>query len=87
MRKLKAKAIVRLKFPSERNLHIVFEALKPETRKNTTMRSEASLKESGEFLVLEIGAKDSVALRAAVNAYLRWVDSTIKVLNVLENED
>ena len=51
------------------------------------MRSEASLKESGEFLVLEIGAKDSVALRAAVNAYLRWVDSTIKVLNVLEKED
>ncbi len=87
MRKLKAKTIVKLKFPSERNLHIVFEALKPETRKNTTMRSKASLKESGEFLVLKIGAKDSVALRAAVNAYLRWIDSTIRVVSVLERED
>jgi tRNA threonylcarbamoyladenosine modification (KEOPS) complex Pcc1 subunit len=87
VRNLKAKATVKLKFSSERNLHTVFEALKPETRKNTTMRSEASLKESGEFLVLTIGAKDSVALRAAVNAYLRWIDSTIKVVSVLERED
>jgi tRNA threonylcarbamoyladenosine modification (KEOPS) complex Pcc1 subunit len=86
VRNLKAKAIVKLKFLSERNLHIVFEALQPETRKNATMRSEANLMENGEFLVLEIGAKDSVALRAAVNAYLRWIDSTIKVLNMLERE-
>ncbi len=51
------------------------------------MRSEASLKESGEFLILGIEAKDSVALRATVNAYLRWIDSTIKVLNMLEKGD
>lgn len=68
-------------------MHIVFEALKPETRKNTTIRSETSLKESGEFLILDIEAKDSVALRAAVNAYLRWIDSTIKVLDMLKKKD
>lgn len=84
---LKARAVVKLKFPSERDLHAVFESLKPETRKNTAMRSEASLNESGELLVLRIKAKDSVALRAAVNAYLRWIDSTIKVLKILEKED
>ncbi len=87
MRNLKARAVVKLKFPSERNRHIVFEALEPETRKNIAMRSQASLNESGEFLVLKIGANDSVALRAALNAYLRWIDSTMKVLNMLEKED
>lgn len=82
---MKANALMRLKFPSERHLKIVFEALQPEVRKPLTMRSRAKLEKENMCLILKIEAKDTVALRAAVNAYLRWIDSMTNVLDVLEN--
>jgi KEOPS complex subunit Pcc1 len=57
----------------------------PEVKKPTTMRSKTSLEKSGKFLILSVEARDTVALRAALNSYLRWVNSTISVLQVLEN--
>lgn len=82
---MKANALMRLKFPSERHLKIVFEALQPEVRKPLTMRSRAKLEKENTFLILKIEAKDTVALRAAVNAYLRWINSMTNILEVLEN--
>jgi KEOPS complex subunit Pcc1 len=82
---LKAKAVVRLKFPSEKHVDIVCRALMPEVKKPTTTRSRARLKKEDTFLVLEVQAKDTVALRAALNAYLRWINSTSNVLETLKN--
>lgn len=82
---MKANALVRLKFPSERHLEIIFRALEPEVRKPLTMRSRAFLKKENKFLVLKIEAKDTVALRAMVNAYLRWINAMTDVLEVLQN--
>ncbi len=82
---MKAKAVVRLKFPSEKHLNIVCRALMPEVERPTTTRSRVSLKKEGTFLVLEAQAKDTVALRAALNAYLRWINSTANVLETLKN--
>ena len=81
-----ATAIVRLKFPSEKRLEIVFKALKPEVDKPATMRSRAKLEKDDNFLVLKVEARDTVALRAALNAYLRWINSTLNVLEVLEKQ-
>jgi tRNA threonylcarbamoyladenosine modification (KEOPS) complex Pcc1 subunit len=81
---MKARAVVRLKFSSEKRLEIVFEALEPEVDKPVTMRSRAKLEKDGTFLVLKVEARDAVALRAALNAYLRWINSMINVLEVLE---
>lgn len=81
---MKATANVRLRFASEKHLGIAFKALEPETKKAATTRSEVVLEKDGSFLVLKIKAKDTVALRAALNAYLRWIDSTISVLKVIE---
>jgi tRNA threonylcarbamoyladenosine modification (KEOPS) complex Pcc1 subunit len=83
---MKAKAVVRLKFPSEKQLEIVFKALEPEVKKPTTMRSRTTLKKDGGLLVLNVEARDTVALRAALNAYLRWINSIISVLEVLEKQ-
>jgi len=83
---MKAKAVVRLKFSSEGRLEIVLRALEPEVGKAPTMRSRASLCREGDFLVLSVEARDTVALRAAVNAYLRWIDSAVGVLEVLEEQ-
>ena len=80
---MKATAIVRQKFPSEKRLEIVFKALKPEVDKPATMRSRAKLEKDDNFLVLKVEARDTVALRAALNAYLRWINSMMNVLEVL----
>jgi tRNA threonylcarbamoyladenosine modification (KEOPS) complex Pcc1 subunit len=80
---MKATAIVRQKFPSEKRLEIVFKALKPEVDKPATMRSRAKLEKDNNFLVLNVEARDTVALRAALNAYLRWINSMVNVLEVL----
>jgi tRNA threonylcarbamoyladenosine modification (KEOPS) complex Pcc1 subunit len=37
-------------------------------------------------LVLRIEAKDTIALRATSNAYLRWISSIMNVLSALERE-
>jgi tRNA threonylcarbamoyladenosine modification (KEOPS) complex Pcc1 subunit len=81
---MKAEAVVRLKFPSKKRLNIVLKALEPEVKKPTTMRSRTTLKKDGALLVLNVEARDTVALRAALNAYLRWISSIINVLEVLE---
>jgi KEOPS complex subunit Pcc1 len=82
---MKARAVVRLKFPSEKHSGIIYEALMPEIKKPATVRSRADLKKDSDFLILKIEAGDTVALRAALNAYLRWIKSMLDVLEVLEN--
>ena len=82
---MKAKASVRLKFSTEKNLKTVFKALEPEVGKVSTSRSRASLEMEDYFLILKVEAEDTVALRAALNAYLRWINSAMNVLDVLEN--
>lgn len=81
---MKANALVRLRFPSERHLEIIFKALEPEVKKPPTMRSRSILERENNALILKIEAKDTTALRAAVNAYLRWINAMIKVLEVFE---
>lgn len=81
---MKAKAIVRLKFRSEQFLKIVKEALTPEIKMRAPKRSKTSLEKSDDFLILFVEAKDTVALRATLNSYLRWINSVINVLETLE---
>jgi tRNA threonylcarbamoyladenosine modification (KEOPS) complex Pcc1 subunit len=82
---MKAKASVRLRFSSEKQLTTLLDALAPEANRPVTTRAKAVLEREGNFLVLKVEAKDTVALRAALNAYLRWIGSTVKVLEVVEH--
>jgi tRNA threonylcarbamoyladenosine modification (KEOPS) complex Pcc1 subunit len=82
---MKAKASVRLRFSSEKHLTTLLNALAPETNRPVNLRARAVLERDGNFLVLKVEAKDTVALRAALNAYLRWIGSTVKVLEVVEH--
>ena len=83
---MKARAAVRLKFPSEKQLETILRSLEPEVNSPTSARSQASLAKEGSFLILKIEAKDTVALRAALNAYLRWINSMLNVFQILERE-
>jgi tRNA threonylcarbamoyladenosine modification (KEOPS) complex Pcc1 subunit len=82
---MKAKASVRLRFSSEKQLTALLDALAPEANKPATTRAKAVLEREGNFLVLKVEAKDTVALRAALNAYLRWVGSMVDVLEVVQH--
>jgi tRNA threonylcarbamoyladenosine modification (KEOPS) complex Pcc1 subunit len=81
---MKAKATVRLQFSSEKHLTTLLNALAPEANTPVTRRAKAILEKEGTLLVLKIEADDTVALRATLNAYLRWIGSTVKVLEVIE---
>jgi len=77
---MKAQAIIRLNFSSEKQLKVVLEALKPETRTPPTRRSEVQMKGEGNSLTLNFKASDTSALRAAINSYLRWILLTKTIL-------
>jgi len=80
---MKAKATIRLRIPSKKELQTILESLEPETNSPTSARSLAQLSEEGGFLILKIEAKDTVALRAALNAYLRWINAILNVFQTL----
>jgi tRNA threonylcarbamoyladenosine modification (KEOPS) complex Pcc1 subunit len=82
---MKAKATVRLRCSSEKQLTTLLDALAPEAEKPVGTRANAALESEGSFLVLKVEAKDTVALRAALNAYLRWIGSAVNVLEVVDH--
>ncbi len=81
---IKAKATISLKFQSDKKLASLINALKPETNSPLTRRANVNLKKEGLFLILDVEAQDTVALRATLNAYLRWIGSVASVLELIE---
>jgi tRNA threonylcarbamoyladenosine modification (KEOPS) complex Pcc1 subunit len=82
---MKAKAVVRLKFPSEKHLKTVSGALSPEVNRPVSTRAKVILEQDGIFLVLKVEAESTVALRSTLNAYLRWIASGTNVMRTLES--
>ena len=80
----RAKACIRLDFKSEIRVTTILDALEPETKVSATRRANVKLEQDGLFLVLTVEAEDDVALRATLNAYLRWINSTVNVINAVE---
>ena len=81
---MKAQAIIRLNFSSEKQLKVVLEALKPETKTPSTRRSKVQMKGEGNSLTLNFKARDTSALRAAINSYLRQTSMTISLLKLMD---
>lgn len=81
---MKASAKIVLSFPRGRRLRIVHGALRPELSRPVSVRSKVRLAREGTRLVFRVEAEDTVALRATVNAYLRWTSSLIGILDVLD---
>ena len=77
---MKAQAIISLNFSSGKQLKVVLDALKPETRTPATRRSEVQMKSEGNSLTLNFKASDTSALRAAINSYLRWILLTTTIV-------
>ncbi len=81
----KAKASIHLKFCDSKLLVATVAALKPEVNSPVTHRSNVDLQVHECLLVLNIDAEDTVALRAMINTYLRWIASTLNIIEVIEH--
>jgi len=82
---MKANATVRMPFPSGKQQTALLQALTPEVNRQIGVRSKVTLKVEGQVLILKVEAEDTVALRAALNSYLRWINSTLNVLEMVTN--
>lgn len=76
---MNAQAVVHINFSSEKQLRVVLEALRPETETSVTFRSNVQMRAEGHGLILEFRAKDTSALRAALNSYLRLIGVAINL--------
>jgi tRNA threonylcarbamoyladenosine modification (KEOPS) complex Pcc1 subunit len=79
-----AKVSINLKFSDAKQLAAAVAALKPEVNAPVTHRAKVDLQVQENLLVLTVDAEDTVALRATINAYLRWVASTVSVIELIE---
>jgi len=82
---MRANAVVRLDFPSEKHAEIVLCALAPETEVSVTSRSKVQVDRKGNRLTLSFETKDTSALRAAINSYLRFIHLAKSVTETIEN--
>ena len=78
-----AKATIRLKFASDRQLTTLLDALIPEAHGPIIRRAIVKLGKEGPYLVLTVQAEDTVALRSTLNAYLRWIGSVVNVMSLV----
>ena len=81
----KAKAKIRLQLSSHKHLTTLLDALAPEADSPVAKRARVVLCKEESGLVLAVEARDTAALRASLNAYLRWICSTMNVIEAIEN--
>ena len=79
---LDAKATIHLNF-TEKQVNTLMSALSPEAKAPPTHRSTVKLEKDGCNLTLTVEAEDTVALRATLNAYLHWINSTLNVIEAI----
>ncbi|MGC8816467.1 MAG: KEOPS complex subunit Pcc1 [Candidatus Hadarchaeum sp.] len=72
VRSERASAVVRLEFGSAREAEAVRRALAPEEELPATSRCRAKIFRRENDLFLQVDAKDTAALRAALNSFIRW---------------
>ncbi len=82
---MKASAVICLRFSSEEHAKIVLRALEPETKTMPTTRSEVEIEGDGRSLTIRFEAKDTSALRASINSYLRWISLINDARSVLQS--
>jgi tRNA threonylcarbamoyladenosine modification (KEOPS) complex Pcc1 subunit len=62
---------------------IVDESLAPEIERPTSERSNVTMSSKKGEVIISIEGSDIVALRAAINSYLRWVGAIIDVVEAV----
>lgn len=69
---LEANSVIHLSFDDAETAKVVEAALKPEELLPKSTRAKVDISHTKNILSLDIDAKDTAALRAAINSFLRW---------------
>lgn len=83
----KSSAKIQIRFETEKQVESIFNALKPESRKSPSTRSQVEILKRKKDILLIIKAKDTVALRAALNTHLRFLKAWKKVIKIIETKN
>lgn len=70
--KTRAKGVIETIFPSTLS-EVASKSILPEIVSGPSVNYRGKLKRDGDIIKLEVEAEDTVALRAALNSYLRWL--------------
>jgi tRNA threonylcarbamoyladenosine modification (KEOPS) complex Pcc1 subunit len=76
----KAEAEVTLKV-SEETADMLLIALRPEANTPSSDRTQTILEKSFNNVIIHVKARDTVALRACLNSYLRWIQGIVDMVN------
>ncbi len=69
---LEANSVIEIAFKDSKTAKVVMEALKVEGLPPKASRAEVDITHRKNILSLDINARDTAALRAAINSFLRW---------------
>ncbi len=83
---MKATAKIELKLKNNKAVKALLLALKPETLKPPSKRSKTSITLKKNLLIMNFKAKDSTALRAALNSYLRYAAAWLNLFETIKKE-
>jgi len=83
---IKASARILLNFQSDKEVSSMIAALTPEISSPTTKRSVAKLERDDLIVILTVEADDTVALRSTMNAYLHWIASTQRIVQLIGDD-
>ncbi|HNS25502.1 MAG: KEOPS complex subunit Pcc1 [Euryarchaeota archaeon] len=73
---------IEVELDGQEEAEIVYGALKPEIKSSPSSRTRSWVKIKDKKLILEVEARDSTSLRAAVNSYLRWINLSCQILEL-----
>ncbi len=81
--KVHGKAEISIPFSTPKKAQSVYAALYPETKVRFGPRSKVCIRLKRNRLHLMLLAEDTIALRAIVNSYLRWIASCSDTVNTI----
>ena len=69
-------------FDTIEDVSIIQKSLSPEI-KHKVPKTDIKIRTSDKTIFLEIRSKDTSSLRAAINSYLRWINTAINVKKIV----
>jgi KEOPS complex subunit Pcc1 len=75
---------LRVKFEKIEDAEIVYNSILPELNFSPNERSQVSLSLSENYLILKINSADFIILRAIINSYLRWFNTSENIIRIIK---
>jgi len=78
MKKYQKSVTISLECKSKKEVDIISGSLEPEMKKDIP-QTQIEMKKTNNKIILKISADQTNILRAAINSYIRWIETAYKV--------